>query len=438
MRDWVNSFKDKRDGLAVFSDTTMLYSCRRTIDERYTPSPLALFDLGTLVRSVILYDHVVHFRGGIPSEEWNERLGDRVFLPIDRGVTSSRDADVHPIGYALSVIVLDVLRKMNLARKKEGDVLAHDELDHARQLWSALLNRTVTNDDLIGDCLDNTIFLGHSPTADVFLDWTRISALDMQKLTSSDNPKDSTFVRSVISDANHRSLINSRVATVLQIPYASSVLRAPFRNLDHKRYLMCEEQVRSVEIIQKAVRRRRQEEVTTLELPVFLSALLGRITSLEHFWDELAELRLEAGPFRRRRRELEYLLADIGSKYESRARGQLAKAVLRESQGLISRLRVPVVGATAATVAAALSGPAAAALTAIAMLSVWEKIDSETYSILIARFRRPYESFLSHLGEEAAAMLSGLPRVARLWRIPESDLNAHAAFLERARSIGYI
>ncbi len=434
MRDWVKSVKDRKDGVAVFTDTTMLYSCQRVVDMADMPSPAALFDLGTLVRSVVLYDHVMHFAGS-SSEKWNEQLGERVFVPLDRGVArTSGELEVKPVGYALANIVSSVLKRME-ALRENASPLGREELAQAARVWSTLLGRRIDHDDLIGDCLHRTVYSGLSPTADVFLDWTRISGGDSDWSTG-ECEDESGFLRAVVSEANHRSLINSQIAAMLEVPYSASAFRAPFRALEHKRMVVAEEKIRSVSVIQEAVRKRREEESSTLELPVFLSALLGRINSLDNFWEELASLRAEAGPFRRRRRELEEHLADIGSKRESRMRGQIAKAVARESQGLVARLRVPVAGAAAATVAAALSGPAAAVLTAVAMLSMWEKVDSETYEMLVGRFRRPYESFLSNIGEESAAMLSGLPRVARLWRIPERNLHSHVAFLERARAAG--
>jgi hypothetical protein len=63
-------------------------------------------------------------------------------------------------------------------------------------------------------------------------------------------------------------------------------------------------------------------------------------------------------------------------------------------------------------------------------------MDASTYDLLVARFRRPHEIFLSHIGEEAAAMHRGLPRIARIWRIPESSLAEHAILLKRIAGMG--
>jgi hypothetical protein len=231
-------------------------------------------------------------------------------------------------------------------------------------------------------------------------------------------------------------LLNLRVASLLDLPYASSVFRAPFRRIMSSQALAAEEKLRVVEITKESAGKRAGARGTITGLPVFLAAVLSRIDNLEQFWPAVGQLRAEASALRRRRGDLEQTLADQGSKAQMRTEIQLAKAVAREAQTLSSQLRVPVAGAAAAFVAAAISGPAAAALAAIGALSLWEKMDAATYELLVARFRRPYEIFLNNVGEEAAAMHSGLPRIARIWQMPESSLAQHARFLERVGDVG--
>ncbi len=437
MREWVSSFKDRKNGLATFTDTSLLYTCSRIVDHQIPPSPFALFDLGTLVRLVVLYDHVVHFENSsIDSAAWNERLGARVFLPVSRGIArSGGELFVEPAGYGLYHIISDVLKRLERMRRNP-DPLDRDYLSGAREIWEKLIGVKIGDEQLLGNCLEDTVYWGGSPTCDVFLDWTLVSSIkdeDWEKIIK--YGRSGQVIGSTVSDANCRSLINAHTAAVLEIPYSGSVFRASFRSMDLERSKLAEEQLRSIEMISKSVRARANGSLVSIELPVFLAALLGRIESLEEFWPFLAELRDQARGFRARRRELEYSLADDGSKYQSRVQKQLLDAVCRESRGLVSMLRVPVAGAAAATVASALSGPVVAALTSIAMLSAWEKIDSEAYDLLVSRFRRPYEYFLSSVGEDAAAMLQGLPRVSRLWGVKEADLATHVSFLKRVQGL---
>jgi hypothetical protein len=77
---------------ATFTDATLIYTAHAATRSG-TFSPFALLDLATLVRSIVLYDHVFSIANpAIDDYALNESMGDRVLIPYREAISATASA----------------------------------------------------------------------------------------------------------------------------------------------------------------------------------------------------------------------------------------------------------------------------------------------------------------------------------------------------------
>lgn len=434
VRSWIRHVAAMKEANAVFMDTTTLYTAQALASDvagKYL-SPATLLDLSTFVQAVVLYDQIFHLESRlVDGPGINDKLGNEpiiVEIPVAKFDEPYNPYVLNGVGAYLGNVfhqTVSDLRKLYSARKQRG-TFEYDHLEKIRLAWSTVLGFQINTEDILNPDegtswrSDGTTLL--QDLLNLSREGIRESRLyDVeQNLERSKTLSDPSYVYKYISETNHRASFNSHISRVLQLPYASSITRMPFRDNYYYFAQVVHEQLESIKAINKYLLEYRPAYFVpdkVLRLPVFLSVALSRCSSLDMFYEVLADLRKQAEPFRRHRREYELAL----QKPNSTELISLRKAIESDASNLTRALIAPVASAFAAVLAANAGGTPALAVTGIGLLTAIGQFDEAQQDLLLRRLLRPEEWFLSNITQTARAITDSLSDVKKLWKCHMSD-----------------
>jgi hypothetical protein len=288
---------NRTTGEAVFTDTTTIVAATHLMavagkDGHVTAT--ALMDLDSFVRSVILYDHVLHLDSSpLEDENLNFKLGDRVLLPVTTlvpGDASSRpEQDLSSTLQDLFDECMHTLRNLPRWPAQCGPRIDAEQM---RAGWEILL----------GGPVDWSLIDGRAANAQR---WSSAGTYNIERMAVAQRGTtkglEPVQLANFVEECNIRALFNMRVASALRLPYVANSSRLPmtarrFSNAAtaHDAFLDVQEIQRNVTDLASAAMR-----TWTTQLPVFLTAVLARCKRPEDLFEQIAWWRENAAPYGR-------------------------------------------------------------------------------------------------------------------------------------------
>jgi len=217
--------------------------------------------------------------------------------------------------------------------------------------------------------------------------------------------------------ATYRTYVNQGIATALGLPYMPGTLRMPFRRQFIKRARDIQD--RLVTVARADINFTQQQPESPLILPFFTAALLRQATTREDIWSQMAHMREQSVPFRQKRADLDQILE--GS-LVSRQAQQVLKAIgddalrLRDVAGAAQQTASVVVGGVVAATPAA---PLVTAGLQVAVNAASGLNREGSWTRIWRRLFQRHLYFLSQTNSQAIELTNALPKIAKLWEMPE-------------------
>jgi hypothetical protein len=439
---------------SIYMDNTTLhtaYSLVNSLGSGREISPVTLLDLATFVNSVVLYEHILHLENpSFDATPVNKLLGGDVIktLPVesfDGGYTNSEP--LRGISACLGNIFADSSAELMdiLASENSPSSPYFDDLSAFKEGWKVVLNlnKEIDSSELIDrhedfrwrsngrELLTKLVEAQKDPYGCLHEAYYNAELFDYF------SPPDT--LSHFISECNHRSYFNIRVANLLNLSYSPSAARLPFREYQYVRATAVHKKIELMSMIEDEIREYRKSyqvpNSPNLELPVFLCVVLSRSDSLDSFFEVLAELRNSAKSFRRHKAEYESLLKS--GRGGDKKLISLRKAIKDESDQWKKILIAPTTLGIAATLSVASGGTTALWIIAIGLLTACGSFTPEQRELVVRRFLKPEEWFLTKVGDTARAITDSLPDIARLWRVEDTMLNIYAKRFKEFSKLGY-
>jgi hypothetical protein len=402
---------------SVYMDaTTVGIADRLLAGDRRWLTPLTLWDLAAFADRVIMSDRI-YYAGEhlVPAARLNQLLGDDVFVSLPP--LSQAEDDVPGRLYGQSLRAYQALVSP-LAHQRElpaGTYWA-DAVREVADAWTLVTGRPVRPGEALAACASQRWFTPKlTLLRDPYCD-------DLPSLSEG-------YCAPVLGDVTYRAHASQSFANLLGLPYAPATARMPFRYHFCERGWELEDQLFTGEAANRAYRELAREQ--DLVLPVFLAVALAEARRIEDVWPRLAELRTRARRFRGHRLELDEALALGEASDTSR---QLLMAVRSEAVKLTEvcghgfSLVAKIVGRlTRATPAqlpeeiATLMGIASAEVPADLRRRLWWQCF------------RPELRFLIQVRSQSREMTDALPKIGRLWGLPQGRANG---FRDRFEQLG--
>jgi len=409
LRDWVAFAPDTPRSSGVFMDNMSLYSAFSLVTDWDGQIPAnVLLDLDTFVRCVVLYDHIFYISntaelseqsGRFDFRRLNKLLGnERVAVPIPADPESYNRGVWGALSDLFDQAEVELYRMTGTAA---GTTAATDR-EAIRRGWEIVLGRPIA----INDIYDQGFAISYWPSSGETLVQNLLTIVPDENVLFTGLETPSRF----ITESNARSLFNTRVAGILNLPYAANTTRMPFRAHLLSNAAVAQDAMQDVREIQEifsqfAAGYLRPESV---ELPIFLTAVLARTRTLGGFFAEVAGLRAQAAGYRAHRREL----LDAIQARNATTIDKLRLAVLDDAH----KLRGAVAGSSSTVVLGVLAalGHGFAPLI-IAGLQAMLGVDEEKRRILGRRLFKPEEWFVTRVSGSARELLDARPAIERLW-----------------------
>ncbi len=460
LRSWIGTWVDSLRRNGVFMDTTTLYSAATLIegDTRALVAPV-LMDLSTLVRSVVMYDHIFHLENPAYQEgnTLNEKLNESVIvtLPVD---SWKYDGDLQGIGAVLGDLMAEsrsILRGFE-RRHREGD---DEELNAIIAAWGCVLGETPSPDDIWSDNGRSVDWAsnGHFLLEQLLnITWARAKwgdainasylaryyaehdvrssvSHDPEPAASPSNPM-LTVLSGYIHECNQRGLFGARMAELLQLPYAPNVARLPFRRYWYERGTWVAERLATLNLAQQELDHRAARELDSIQrlsLPCLLAAVLKKTDTLDGFYDELANLRRKARPFRAHRAELDQAVIDL----DVPAVDRLRRAVLADTKELREAVDAAAIEEAGSGRLLSMAGVNPNAMV-MAAVRVAGRL-AQHQEALERRVLRRQEWFLTEMGSTVRALGDAQGRIRRLWQVSDKRVQDLEKEFSRLSALGF-
>jgi hypothetical protein len=219
----------------------------------------------------------------------------------------------------------------------------------------------------------------------------------------------------------------------LDVRYTPNIAREPFQRFLARRGGEIQRRLASHDRIdemhRKMLREVFQEGHPSVELPVVLSAALSRASTVRELPLVLGDLRQEAEPFRKRRREFDQAAqaGDYG------ALSELRDALATEARLFSGTLApAPVAGVVAVAVSAATANPLPLVVLGLSVvLGAVQGINERVWTKLRWRVLKPPLWFVAELGTAARGLTDALPTIGRIWNLDEDELRGFQRSLSR-------
>jgi hypothetical protein len=427
---------------SCWMDNTTILTASRLMADSDAPefvTPMTLWDLATFTRAAVCFERIYHHsHHEVDSIEINRLLGSQVLhdLPVPhRPTTQFRNEDERGMAFRFTSIWNAAHRRLHDLSDAVGtETLDGVELRALTSGWSDVLGCTVSPSDVVDYRSLSTEF--RSP-----------SNILMQQMVAADTlpgalPPDHAGLIEVanlrnlnhpglkmLSEINLRSYMNQRFADDLALPYVRGTARMPFRR--HLDQLAQEVQLRlvSAELLDK--RYAELAEGAQLQLPVFLALALQQADQPSDLWTRIASLRLDSRRYRERRHHLDQVLADRDlGEYK-----KMAKALSTDAESIATLVGGPLAAAAESVFSTVVQGTPDVVGTSIAALTAAGKnlLSSTLVDRIRWRLNRPDLHFMNSAVDQAKHLTEAMPRVSRVWKVPERH---HDLFANRFAGIG--
>lgn len=409
---------------AVWLDNSTIIAAAALLDESRDPSlftPLTVWDLATLVKAAVCFDRIYHFEHpDVDDAGINRLLGEEVLTLLHLPPAGGADQALNDV--------------WNIVDDRIGDLydrIASDTLDG--QMIDALVAgwRTIAHDPGLqaADLLNRRSADAHwrSPGQSRLEQIADASSIDTSR--SIDYPS-SYRLGEVLTDENYRTLINQRVADLVELPYLPAVTRMPFRGLLNERKQAVSSRLNAVGALDRAYA--VPVDGQSLAVPAFLAVAIRRSgRTRPGVWTAVAELRAQARHFRERRAELDRALASK----DVQAVAGVSKALAISAQALTDLVGELAMESATSVVERVADGDVDQVSLRTAMLAgaLQGLFKSDTASKVLLRLTRPHLYFLTRIRQESDRIIDAMPDAADIWQIPERE---HDRFAERVHEIG--
>ena len=441
IRGWMQHVSGQRFN-AVYLDTTTLHTARTLIlnkeDDFLPVIPAALIDLSNFVNSIVLFDHIFYLENReIDPYELNEALGEPVIisLPI-QSFGSSNDGDpLNSVGGLLRGFWYDTDQYMQKLVDGSNE-LFHEDAEAMKIAWRSIIDFK-ENEELWFDPFHKIKTESYNTDGPQLLrDLTEIhnhvfdEALYLRKARLSPTEL-SEFVHSVIDQCNYRSLFHTAVSNGLQLYYMPNSFRLPFHNFLYRRARIVQRQLPTIRFIENEYRDLGELFSDTnhneLRLPFFLGAVLNQISTLDEFFDVLADMRRKATSFRDHRAELD----DALERQSLRDIKKLRSALQEDGNSLRLKFPLaPIVGGIAAVLAACTGEMTYSVLATVGILTAGSQL-SPYYERLKDRALRQGFRFLTDMKDVADGLTLSYPLIKKLWHLDEFPPDLFEQVFER-------
>jgi hypothetical protein len=221
--------------------------------------------------------------------------------------------------------------------------------------------------------------------------------------------------RRLAATATYRTYVNQGVANALSLPYLPSTLRMPFRRLFVQRAAEVQDELATVARADRIFA--QQQPSAALTLPFFTSAVLRQARTRSDVWVQMAHVREQSAPFRRKRAEYDALLAR--SEVSPQAL-KLQAAIRDDALKLADLAGAAQQSASIALGVIAQTGivPLAKALQVGVDAAQGVGRDSSWTRIWRRLFHR-HEHFLAQANSQAIGLTNALPQIQQIWELPK-------------------
>jgi hypothetical protein len=428
LRRWVAGVNGDGRTSAVFMDTTTLFTVSAMLglaveaarphlnpdiaEPSFYVTANTLLDLDTFIRCAVLYDRIVCLPNqSVDIVSINRAIGAEVVsllpLPIEPGY-----ATPGVVG-GLTDLFESVSSDLNWLANARSGTAEGDDLEALKLAWERVLGRELSRQELFWP--------------DRRADWASMGSQIVETLLAS--PVDASGQQSevglilwprFIDECNLRSLFNQRLAGMLALPYAPNNARLPYRVHLLKNAAVAHDRFLDVAEIQRALRDQTMAYMRpyTLELPVFLTTVLARATSLRDVLAEVGRLRAMGEAYRAHRREL----LDAVWRGDTRTMDSLRAAVQADTRAWRGALKASSALAVIGVLAATGYGLAALILTSLKLVKASEELEPAARAGLFRRVLRPEEWFLTQVGTSSRELVNTLPKLEQLWTLPTRQI----------------
>jgi len=410
---------------AVWLDNSTLIAAVALLDESQDPrlfTPLTLWDLATFANAAVCFDRIYHFaHSDVHDAEINRLLGEEVLVPL----RAPADGGVYDVMNDLWDIVDDRIK--DLRGRISSDTLDGRMIDALVASWRKLVHNPglQATDLLDAESADRNWRSPGRGRLKQVADATSI-------LTTASIDRDRHGIGEVLTDENYRTLINQRVADLVELPYLPAVTRMPFRGFLNERKQAVSSRLYAIGALDRAYA--ASADGQGMNVPAFLAVAIRRSGQTRSgVWSAVAELRTQARRFRAHRAELDRALA---SKDAQAVKG-VSRALSIAAQTL-SDLGGELAGeSTTSVVERVADGDLDQVALGAAVLgaAVQGVFKSDTTRKVLLRLTRPHLYFLTRIRQESERIIDALPLAAEIWQIPEREQDS---FAERVHEIGGI
>ena len=215
--------------------------------------------------------------------------------------------------------------------------------------------------------------------------------------------------------ATYRTYVNQGIANALALPYLPGTLRMPFRHLFVERAREIQDELVSVALADQIFA--RHQPSSPLTLPLFTSAVLQGAATRQDIWAQMARVREQSAPFRRKRTELDWMLE----------RSQVSPEALQVQSAMNDEALklADVAGAGQQALSVILGVMAQAGIVPLAGGALKTAVDAAqgigregSWTRIWRRLFHRDQYVLTQAHSQAVALTNALPQIRELWQMP--------------------
>lgn len=444
VRKWIDEVVAATGPRAVFMDTTTIAGLECVLvpgKEHFTPE--TLLDLNNFVTSFVLYDQIFHLKNSrVDSFKLNELLDSGpvfVEIPVDM-------FDLDGPGALLTELwdtSRQIREELRCADTYYLDRVLTEEVEHITRVWEKVLGASpgeldLLNLDYVGDYASNGPELIEE-LLDRTADPITVSNYERVCMDRMDRQSFNRGLSRLIGECHQRYLFNKLFSQSISLQYVPNAFRAPFEHWLYLRSGVITKHLTVAKYLDQEYRNIIAERLrvgsTKIVVPLFLSAVLARVSNLSEVPGVLADLRIRARPLRERLSALDQAI-NKGDLNEIEA---LRNALKCEAVKLTEFIQpAALAGAVAAMVPILSEHPTPALITAIMLLTYASQYSHKTVETLKTRLLHPERRFLVSTAQAAASVTRLGGKISLLWGIREDYADSVLQSMRRLELQDYV
>lgn len=430
---WLQNEVRRFDGNAVLMDTTTLHTVQAlACDADFTITHLHVIDLVAFCRAALCADRVLY----LASEEVDQSLfdsyfGKGVFVPLPVNLRESPATPSAGLRHVFDFARHQLRCLISVdARGSPVETVKHSTREALLSGWEAILGWKPELARMCGDDDEHQWFSRGSDLVKQLVEavchFGEIAAVwDLRQAREG--------YTDTVCECNQRGFFYQTLSQLMQVPYQPNTARLPIQefllrqSVEVDRALWAEKRI--AELARQTIGPYGPLE---LEIPIFLAAVLNRMSERGDFLSVCSEARRQAAGYRKRRFDFETSLRS-----ESRREVEkVVKALRQDGQSLAGRIgHVPLMAAVLAVTSSFAGGDVDILLAGLAVVcSVGKDIPTEIAENVSRRFFSPHIHFLARLSDDASSALDVGQRISQLWALEAEDSRRLKTGLRRMAS----